>query len=39
VENILKVFRVDFVYSFEKHQDRQGIRFSLPFLLSGGREN
>ncbi len=39
VENILKVFRVDFIYAFEKNTHRQGIRFSLPFLVSGGRED
>ncbi len=39
IENILKVFRVDYIYAFEKQQNFQGIRFSLPFLVTGSNED
>jgi hypothetical protein len=38
LENILKVFRIDYIYAFEKTLHRQGVRFSLP-LFTGGRED
>jgi hypothetical protein len=39
IENILKVFRVDYIYAFEKQQNFHGIRFSLPFLVTGNSED
>jgi hypothetical protein len=39
IENILKVFRVDYIYAFEKQQNIHGIKFSMPFLVTGNRED
>jgi hypothetical protein len=39
VENILKVFRVDYIHAFEKQQNTHGIKFSMPFLVTGSRED
>jgi hypothetical protein len=39
IENIFKVFRVDYIYAFEKHQNTNGIRFSIPFQLTGSKED
>lgn len=39
MENILKVFRIDYIQAFERSQQFHGIRFSMPFLLSGGNED
>lgn len=38
LENILKIFRFDYIYAFEKNMNRQGLRFTLP-LLTGSRED
>jgi hypothetical protein len=39
IENILKVLRVDYVYGFQKNTTLNGIRFSIPFLVNGRRED
>lgn len=39
IENVFKVFRVDYIYAFEKQQNLHGIRFSMPFLVGGSRED
>ena len=39
IENILKVLRVDYVYGFQKNTRLNGIRFSMPFLVNGRRED
>lgn len=39
VENILKILRVDYVYGFQKNTTLNGIRFSIPFLVNGRRED
>jgi hypothetical protein len=39
IENVLKILRVDYIYGFEKQQNTHGIRFSLPGLITGSRED
>jgi hypothetical protein len=39
IENILKIFRIDYVYGFEKGNNLHGFRFAMPFLVTGNRED
>jgi hypothetical protein len=39
IENILKIFRIDFIYGWQRQQQVQGIRFSLPLFITGGTDD
>jgi len=39
IENILKIFRIDYIHAFQRQQQLHGFRFSLPFFVSGSNED
>ena len=39
MENIFKVFRIDYIQAWQHQQKMHGIRFSLPITITGGKED